>query len=248
MGDVSFAADERASWRLRLPFVREAVLCTGIATITASLLVWLGPRGGDLAAHEYQRYAVPAARLHALGQLLVRGPLRVRRLQRPLLPARRAARDRAALGALRRARRRRVRAPARTGVGSRRALGEPLLRGLLAGSDPGRRASVRARSRARAALPARAAGRTALDGRGADPPHARREPRRVRPARRRAGRDRVGRHPGLRLRAAAVPAVAVARRGGGRAGHAASVSGGHARVPGGRGGRRQSPSASSGSR
>ena len=55
MGDVSFAADERATWRLRrLPFVREAVLCTGIAAITASLLVWLGPRGGDLAAHEYQ--------------------------------------------------------------------------------------------------------------------------------------------------------------------------------------------------
>ena len=55
MGDVSFAADERATWRLRrLPFVREAVLCTGLAAITASLLVWLGPRGGDLAAHEYQ--------------------------------------------------------------------------------------------------------------------------------------------------------------------------------------------------
>jgi hypothetical protein len=55
MGDVSFAADERATWRLRrLPFVREAALCTGLAAITASLLVWLGPRGGDLAAHEYQ--------------------------------------------------------------------------------------------------------------------------------------------------------------------------------------------------
>ena len=38
----------------RLPFVREAALCTGIAATTASLLVWLGPRGGDLAAHEYQ--------------------------------------------------------------------------------------------------------------------------------------------------------------------------------------------------
>lgn len=54
MGDVSFAADERPSWWLRLPVVREAVLCTGLAAITASLLVWLGPRGGDLAAHEYQ--------------------------------------------------------------------------------------------------------------------------------------------------------------------------------------------------
>lgn len=55
MGDVSFAADERLSWwRLRLPVVREAALCTGLAATTASLLVWLGPRGGDLAAHEYQ--------------------------------------------------------------------------------------------------------------------------------------------------------------------------------------------------
>lgn len=56
MGDVSFAADERASWRFwRLPIAREAVLCTGLAAAVASLLVWLGPRGGDLAAHEYQR-------------------------------------------------------------------------------------------------------------------------------------------------------------------------------------------------
>jgi hypothetical protein len=55
MGDVSFAADERASWRLRLPVARESVLCTGLAATAASLLVWLGPPGGDLAAHEYQR-------------------------------------------------------------------------------------------------------------------------------------------------------------------------------------------------
>jgi hypothetical protein len=54
MGDVSFAADERATWRLRLRITREAMLCTGLAATTASLLVWLGPRGGDLAAHEYQ--------------------------------------------------------------------------------------------------------------------------------------------------------------------------------------------------
>ena len=54
MGDVSFAADERLPWWLRLPAVREAALCTGLAATAASLLVWLGPRGGDLAAHEYQ--------------------------------------------------------------------------------------------------------------------------------------------------------------------------------------------------
>jgi hypothetical protein len=55
MGDVSFAAPNRASWWLRLPVVREAALCTGIATVAASLFVWLAPPGGDLAAHEYQR-------------------------------------------------------------------------------------------------------------------------------------------------------------------------------------------------
>jgi hypothetical protein len=55
MGDVSFAADDRASWRLWLPVARESALCTGLAATAASLLVWLGPPGGDLAAHEYQR-------------------------------------------------------------------------------------------------------------------------------------------------------------------------------------------------
>ncbi|HEY7421875.1 MAG TPA: hypothetical protein VH541_07685 [Gaiellaceae bacterium] len=56
MGDVSFAADGRASWQFwRLPIAREVVLCTGLAATVGSLLVWLGPPGGDLAAHEYQR-------------------------------------------------------------------------------------------------------------------------------------------------------------------------------------------------
>jgi hypothetical protein len=55
MTDASFAAAERAPWRLRLPVAREAVLCTGLATAAAALLVWLAPPGGDLAAHEYQR-------------------------------------------------------------------------------------------------------------------------------------------------------------------------------------------------
>jgi hypothetical protein len=53
MADLSFAAYERADWRL--PIAREAVLCTGLAATLGSLLVWLGPPGGDLAAHEYQR-------------------------------------------------------------------------------------------------------------------------------------------------------------------------------------------------
>ncbi|HJQ74586.1 MAG TPA: hypothetical protein VJ814_06855 [Gaiellaceae bacterium] len=55
MTDASLAAAERAAWRFRLPVVREAALCAGVATVAASLLVWLAPPGGDLAAHEYQR-------------------------------------------------------------------------------------------------------------------------------------------------------------------------------------------------
>ena len=55
MTDASFAAAARAPWWLRLPVAREAVLCSGLATAVGSLLVWLGPPGGDLAAHEYQR-------------------------------------------------------------------------------------------------------------------------------------------------------------------------------------------------
>ena len=55
MTDASFAAARRAPWRLRLTVAREAVLCTGLATAAAALLVWLAPPGGDLAAHEYQR-------------------------------------------------------------------------------------------------------------------------------------------------------------------------------------------------
>jgi hypothetical protein len=56
MGEVSFAADERALSRLRrLPVTHEVALCTGLAALVGSLLVWLAPAGGDLAAHEYQR-------------------------------------------------------------------------------------------------------------------------------------------------------------------------------------------------
>jgi hypothetical protein len=56
MTDAPLAAAERAAWRLRLPVAREAMLCTGIATVAAALLVWLAPPGGDYAAHEYQRW------------------------------------------------------------------------------------------------------------------------------------------------------------------------------------------------
>ncbi|HEY2311953.1 MAG TPA: hypothetical protein VGH46_12670 [Gaiellaceae bacterium] len=54
MADVSYAGAVRASWR-RLRVSRETLFCTGLATVAASLLVWLAPPSGDLAAHEYQR-------------------------------------------------------------------------------------------------------------------------------------------------------------------------------------------------
>jgi hypothetical protein len=54
MADVSYAGAVRAPWR-RLRFSRETVFCTALATAAASLLVWLAPPSGDLAAHEYQR-------------------------------------------------------------------------------------------------------------------------------------------------------------------------------------------------
>src|SRR2546421_8188611 len=41
----------------RRTYVREAILCAGLAALLASLLVWLGPPGADVAAHAYQRSA-----------------------------------------------------------------------------------------------------------------------------------------------------------------------------------------------
>jgi hypothetical protein len=37
------------------PLVREALLSAAAAALVATLLVWLGPPGTDLAAHAYQR-------------------------------------------------------------------------------------------------------------------------------------------------------------------------------------------------
>src|ERR1700747_3248913 len=55
MADASFAGADRAASRLRLPVAREALLGAGVAPAAASLIVWLAPPGGDLAAREYQR-------------------------------------------------------------------------------------------------------------------------------------------------------------------------------------------------
>lgn len=53
MADASLAGVGRSTWRL--PAVREALLCAGLAAAAALLLAWLAPPGGDLAAHLYQR-------------------------------------------------------------------------------------------------------------------------------------------------------------------------------------------------
>lgn len=184
---------------------------------------------------------VPAAALrpprpHALGQLLVRRPLRVHRLQRPLLPPRGVPRPGVARGAHGGGCRRRVRPPARAGVGLRRTLGRTLVRAPLAGSDLGRRAPARAGCPVRPPLPARAAGRAALDRGHPHPAHPGLEPGRVRAARRRTRRNRRRPPP-----ASAAPRRRSAGgsrrpRGGGRAAHAAPVPGGHARLPRRRGG------------
>lgn len=57
MADVTQAVAELTPrrWRLPYPPAHEALLCTALAAASASLLVWLAPPGGDLAAHEYQR-------------------------------------------------------------------------------------------------------------------------------------------------------------------------------------------------
>ncbi len=134
MADASFAAAERAAWRLRLPAVREAVLCTGIAAAAASLLVWLAPPGGDLAAHEYQRSLFLAhgftlwdnfwyaGRYAFVGYSILYYPLAA------LLGIWLLAVLSVALAAGR------VRAAPRAGMGPDRALGRPLLR---SSSGPG---------------------------------------------------------------------------------------------------------------
>ena len=89
-----------------------------LAGSLAALLVVVGPPGTDFAAHVFQLNVYLKHGLRALDELLVRGPVHVRRLQPPLLPARGARRDQAARGAERRRLRGRVHArdPRRPGA------------------------------------------------------------------------------------------------------------------------------------
>ena len=93
--------------------------------------IWLGPPGLRPRRARLPADAVPRSRLHALEQLLVRGPLQLRHLQPPLLPAGRAVRDP-------HARRRngvdgvaRLRRPALARVGPGHSLVEPHVRRRL---------------------------------------------------------------------------------------------------------------------
>ena len=103
---------------LRQPLVREAVLSAAAAGCGRRRA-----RVARAARHRLRRarvpaHALPRARLHALEQLLVRGPLQLRHVQPPLLPARGAPRDPAARGRDDRARGARVRGRARGASGA----------------------------------------------------------------------------------------------------------------------------------
>src|SRR5436190_18279021 len=78
--------------RRRLGVGELLALATGAAVLTA-LIVWLAPPGTDFA--RVSAHAVRPPGLRHLGQRLVRRALRVRDLQRPLLPVGRGVRDRA---------------------------------------------------------------------------------------------------------------------------------------------------------
>ena len=169
----------------RHPLLREAVLSAAAAARHRSRPRLARPAGHRPRGARVPADALPRARLHALEQLLVRGPLQLRQLQPPLLPARRAARDPAARGA-RRSRSPRSRSRSCSGAsGARRRAGRAgAFARRLGRSRPLGGVPVRARRRARAARALRAAGGRALALRRARGADARGEPGRVRPARR----------------------------------------------------------------
>ena len=119
-----------------------------LAGSLAALIAWFAPARHRLRRARLPAPRLPPARLRALDELLVRGPLHVRRLQRPLLPARRARRDQAARGAQRRRLDRGVHARAPPDLGRRDRLGDAVLRGRR--GRVGRLGGVPLRPRARA--------------------------------------------------------------------------------------------------
>ena len=111
----------------------QALTNAALAGSLAACIVWFGPPGTDFAAHVFQLARLPPPRLRALDELLVRGPLHVRRLQPPLLPARRARRDPAARRAQRAASTAAFTLVIRQAVGRVDRLGDPVLRGRRGG-------------------------------------------------------------------------------------------------------------------
>ena len=169
---------------------REALAAAGVAATLAAALAWLGPPGSDFAAHLYQSGLFEDHGFGIWNNFWYAGPLQLRHLQPPLLPARGAARDQAARGrehrdGCARVRRRRV---ARVGAGV--ALVEPLVRRRLGGRRALRRVPVRARDRARTARALGAAGGAPGAVRAADGARADSEPGRVRAAGGDPGGDR----------------------------------------------------------
>ena len=189
----------------------------------AALLAWAGPPGHRPRRPRLPAGRLPRPRLHALEQLLVRGPLQLRHLQPPLLPAGGRARDPPARGRDGRDRHARLRRPGLAGMGPAGALVEPDVRGRLGGDRPLRRLPVRARRRTRPARALGAPGAAAVALRRARRADRRREPDRVPPAH--AGRRRAGDRPAIRPLA---PARRRLRAAGDRRARGAAL----ARVPG----------------
>ena len=74
------------------PLAREALLAAAAAASSAAALAWFGPPGSTWLLTRTNARSI-SRRFHALEQLLVRGALQLRYLQRSLLPACGAARD-----------------------------------------------------------------------------------------------------------------------------------------------------------
>ena len=155
-----------ASMRRASPLAREAVALGGRRGGVRGAARLGRPAGDRSRRARLPAGGVPRPRLHALEQLLVRGPLQLRHLQPPLLPARGGARDPAARGRDRRDRDARLRRRSSGGSGARRRAGRA---GRSRSSGPA--SSSRPRSRSRSARRSRCSrsGRSRRGGRGASP-------------------------------------------------------------------------------
>ena len=157
---------QRARERARRA-ARAAGRPLGAALVAAALalaLILLGPPGGDAGGAHVPDRGLARARLAALGQLLVRGPLRAGQLQPALLPARRAARDAHRGRGLVRRGGRRLRRAAAPALGRDRDRPGRRLRAAGAAGGGGGHLPVPARPGDRARLAGRPGGRPSRPG------------------------------------------------------------------------------------